>query len=120
MEVLMSVEMDEAYADYIIRYDLDRMVPAPEKIAIPEARMAQIMARMDEIDETLQLRDRVAAILERLAKSGKYAHITYDEHACVFVLIRPDGGRSAHSPKQLDQLFKPPVRPRHQAYRLVR
>lgn len=115
----MSEEMDEAYAEIVIQYDLDRIEIAPMKIAIPEARMTQIMARMDAIDDQLQMRDRVAAILERLAKSGRYAHIAYDANDGVYVLIRPDDTRTAHTPEQLDRLFAPPARPQPQV-RLVR
>lgn len=101
---------EREYEEMLVQYGAD-------KIEIPEERMAQIMAQLDEVAETGEMVDRVAAILQRLAKSGRYTHIAYDQHAKVYVFIKRDGSREARSPAQLDRLFHvPSARPQRPAF----
>lgn len=92
-----------------------------DKIAIPEGILECILDRLDEVAEIERLKERVSAVLHRLAKGGRYSHIAYDPHAGVYVFIKIDGSREAVAPLDLDRLFTPPPR-RLQlpAFRLVR
>lgn len=96
--------MDEPYyEDILVQSDA-------EKIAIPEDRMEQILRQLDDLIETHEMVNRVAEILDRLSRSGQYAHIAYDPHEGVYVLIKPDGTRAAYAPERLDALFAPPTK----------
>jgi len=104
-----------AYASFEIEYEDGTVTDEHGKIVISEARLREIEDWFDELGDLLRLRDRVAAILERVAKSGTCKHIAYDPHAGQYVFIWLDDHRSALTPMQLDKLFTPVEHPRPQS-----
>lgn len=100
---------EDAYEEMLIARGAD-------KIAIPEGILDCILDRLDELTDLHALKERVAAILQRLAKGGHYRRIIYDHRAGTYVFTARDGTLTAITPIALDTLFTPPERPKRTPY----
>jgi hypothetical protein len=77
---------------------------------IGEERMEEILR---ELDATAAFLHRLDELLIRLAASGLYQAIVFDEPNRTYVFVRRDGSRIGLSPEALVNLFT--IRPRPRA-----